>query len=826
MSTYSKPPQQGTGKAPQEGGLLQRYTASPTVPATPEQAGNMASAANAGKSKQPPRSFINGPVPPVPTTPPDMVPPSNGNGNGAGAKGTMGTMRPMPPGPMNRGPQAPTQATPMNRGPQAPTQATPMNRGPQAPAQATPMNRGPQAPTQTPGSTSIGGAGRSQMLVRPGSHQPVNGPGLGLLQQRGAAQAPAPPTQQPMQPMQPLEREGNSIILYRNANFSVRTTVRPGLQRANHPLREHTGNTAMIPKVMPMQKQHVAESETRVMPSVGPINPLKRKQIPVPAWFEAVVIVIGLAAALVVRAFNMFGFPRYEIDEGTYMSAAWAVLHGQIWPYAYGYGHPPAAWILIAAWVQLTGGFFTFGNAVNTGRVLMLILALASSLLVYLIVRRLGSSRTAGLLAMIIFALSPLSTTFGRQIYLDNVGSFWLLLALFLMVVGNSRLLFIVGAALSLAMAILSKEVFVMFIPAMIYGAWLHATPFQRKFALVAFIYVTLAFSSSFVLMAVLRGELFPASWHVLGDNHDHLSLLATYIGQAQRGSSQGSFWTQWIVWMNRDRVLVAFGVVTVAFNLAVGWWNRKQLFVSLLAISFWILLIRGGVVLSFYIIPLLPLMAINAAFAFNTLFGWLGKVARFDLLRVALLLCVLAVIVPYDLLSSGDDFTQNPTTAQSEAIAWVRSHVPHNAFIVVNDWMFVDLRQPGGEGVGTGATYPFANLYNNVATDPAVTNALLGKNYDRIDYVVDDQEMDNDIHRQPAIFGIILQAIAHSAPVAYFTSGVGYNAEPITIYQVVHEFPQPIVMTSPGPSPQADVSPLSDRNPILDRRALMSGIS
>ena len=165
---------------------------------------------------------------------------------------------------------------------------------------------------------------------------------------------------------------------------------------------------------MPQQELRVAASDTRMMPRVAPINPVKTKAFPIPAWLEAGIVVIGLMTSLVAHAINLFNFPSYELDEGTYMASAWAILHGTLTPYPYGYGHPPLGWVQIAAWVQLTGGFFTFGNAINSGRVLMLLYAVAGSLLVYLIIRRLEGSRSAALLAMVIFSLSPLSLIYQR----------------------------------------------------------------------------------------------------------------------------------------------------------------------------------------------------------------------------------------------------------------------------------------------------------------------------------------------------------------------------------------------------------------------------
>jgi hypothetical protein len=162
--------------------------------------------------------------------------------------------------------------------------------------------------------------------------------------------------------------------------------------------------------------------------------------------------------------------------------------------------------------------------------------------------------------------------------------------------------------------------------------------------------------------------------------------------------------------------------------------------------------------------------------------------------LRAVLVLCVALTIIPYDLLHAVPDFTENPTLAQQEAIAWVRENVPHQDFLVINDWMFVDLRQPGGLGVGTGATYPNANIYFNVATDPAVRDAILHDDWNNIDYVIADSEMLSDVHGDTKKFAIINDAIQHSVAVATFTSGKIDSIDPVTIYEVIHSGTTPIV--------------------------------
>ncbi len=514
----------------------------------------------------------------------------------------------------------------------------------------------------------------------------------------------------------------------------------------------------------------------------------------VPAWLETIIVIIGLMTTFAAHAINMFYYPSYGQDEGTYVMSAWAITHGRIYPYSYGYGHPPLAWIQIAVWVKLTGGFFTFGNAINSGRVLVLLLAVGSALLVYQVARHLGANLSACLLAMAIFSLSPLSITFQRTVLLDNFATFWFLLSLYLVVAGKSRLFYAIFAAICFGISLLSKEVLIVLFPIMIYVVLLYTGRFQRTFTLVAFIYLATAVGSTFVLMAVLKGELFPYSWHLPWDHHPHLSLISTYIGQVKRGQGEGSVGYAWNVWTKGDPLLIVFSIAAPLFNLIGGWWNRKCLFLSLLAISFWALLMRGGVIFAFYIIPLIPLIALNAVLALNTFARWIGRLVRFELVEVFLIFAVLAAIIPYDVqhsLSPYNLFTLRPALVETEALTWIRTHVPRRAVIVINPNLFTDLHEQEGEGIGDGTTYPYAHVYWFVALDPELHDILLKKNWDRIDYIVADSEMLNDMKQYGGGMDLIKTALEHSVLRVEFT---GDDYEFIRIYQVRHIIPPPEV--------------------------------
>ena len=575
------------------------------------------------------------------------------------------------------------------------------------------------------------------------------------------------------------------IVLYRQANFSVSTVCRAG--QTVPPLRKPSGHTARMPAVMPRQRERVAASETRRMPQVEVRETARTLTLPVPLWLEVAVVLLLLTGSIVLHAYNLFSYPAYAEDEGTYMQNAWAVTLGRLSPYPYGYGHPPAGWMQLALWLKLAG-IFSFGEALNSGRVLMLLYAAASTLLVYLIVRRLGGSQSAALLGMAVFAFSPLGVLFQREVLLDNIATFWLLLSLALIVSSRSRLPHLIGAALALGLAVLSKEVIAVCLPAMVYAAWLHTTPFQRKFALVAFLYITLALISTFVLMALLKGELFPYAWHLPWDHHPHLSLLDTYVSQVQRSQSQGSLLGSWYVWFQDDAPLLVAGVAAPAFNLVYGWWRRQHLLAGLLALSYWALLARGGVVYPFYLIPLLPLMALNVALALHTLLGGLSRVIRLKPARAVLLLLLLSLLLPYDAIGAARQASANPASAQQQALSWIGSHVPRKAYIVISPYFYLDLRLPGGEGVGAGSPFPNAEVYWEVATDPAVRDRILHDDWNTIDYLVVDDQMLNDIVNNPGQFGLLQQALEHSKLLVSFRTQDRLHQTTLWIYQVQHD--------------------------------------
>jgi 4-amino-4-deoxy-L-arabinose transferase-like glycosyltransferase len=510
------------------------------------------------------------------------------------------------------------------------------------------------------------------------------------------------------------------------------------------------------------------------------------------AW-EPYGVALILAWGVFAHADNLFGYPRYDLDEGTYVAAAWAVLHGQIYPYTYTYVHPPLGWTLIAIWTWMTGGFFTFGTAINSARVLMIVLAACSALLVYLIARNISRSPWVAALATLLFSLSPLSVQYQREVLLDNIATFWMLLALYLFVIHRGRLRLVAMSAVALGVAVLSKETLVALYPAFIYAVWLYASSFHRRFAFILFTYICLSLGSAFVLLALLKGELFPTGTP-LGGSEPHVSLIGSLAQQVARGSSQGSLATQWGVWWRADALFMLASMLAIAGNLFLSRRNPWLRVVSLLALSYWLFLARGGVTFAYYLLPLIPLQALNIALFAHAIARAVSRAIKPAVVRphmawlqhgyaattVALLLiCVL--FATRDLRLNNQNRTVDAVAPQTAAIQWIGAHVPRSAIVVANDYLWVDLRAEGGPATRGGEPFAYIEMYWEVATDPAITQGLLHDDWNNIDYVVADSDLLSDV---PAFhMRIISDALDHAVPVQRFAN----SQFQVTIYQVQH---------------------------------------
>src|SRR5205807_10582257 len=182
---------------------------------------------------------------------------------------------------------------------------------------------------------------------------------------------------------------------------------------------------------------------------------------------EQLLLVASVLTGAISHGYHLFLYPLYMTDEGIYMEQAWSVLReAKLSPYTYVYDHAPAGWLVIAAWVSvLPHQFETFGDAINTGRALMLLVHVASTFLLFQSTRRLSGSLIAAVGACFLFNLSPLAIYYQRQVLLDNLMVFWVLLSLYLATSDDRRILTPLFSGMALGVSVLTKENAIFFLP-------------------------------------------------------------------------------------------------------------------------------------------------------------------------------------------------------------------------------------------------------------------------------------------------------------------------------------------------------------------------
>ena len=499
--------------------------------------------------------------------------------------------------------------------------------------------------------------------------------------------------------------------------------------------------------------------------------------------WEVVLIVAILLVAALAHGINMFHFPYLEDDEGTYMSQAWAVVHeGRLAYYTYWYDHAPAGWILIAIWTLLSGGFHTFGSVINSGRVLMLIMQVASTFMVYRIARNLSNKVSVAVIASLLFALTPYGLYFHRRVLLDNITTFWMLLSILLLLSRRLSLKRIWLSALALGLSILSKELTVFLVPILMYLVYFRADKSHRWLATVVWVVLVVSLVSFYPLMALLNNELFPTGT-LLGGTAPHVSLLTSLQYQASRGTDYGifnlnsGFWFVTTKWMQDEPMLVITGSVCAVLSVLTIKKHRLSGVMGLVTLSLWAFMARGGEVLGFYLVPLLPLLAINIGIVFGSaadkLKTYAEKLTRGDrvvgraLQLMLVLQCLFGIIGGY--LSPNLGFQSNilvlwnstQADAQNQASEWIENNLPYSSTIIIDMYMWPDLYDSG---------YTRAHYYWKVEADPAIRDNVFHNDWRTADYIVTTDQMLNDIQVQH--MELLQEVLAHSTLIAHFDTG------------------------------------------------------
>jgi oligopeptide/dipeptide ABC transporter ATP-binding protein len=468
-------------------------------------------------------------------------------------------------------------------------------------------------------------------------------------------------------------------------------------------------------------------------------------------WVAGIALVAALAHGI-----NMFNYPVYLGDEGIYTAQAWAVMkEAKLDPFTYTYGHAPAGWILLAAWAVLTGGFHTFGTTIDSGRVLMLILQVGATCMLYHIARRISHSITVASAACLLFALSPYGIYSHREVLLDNIATFWMLLSIMLLVSRRLSLSRVWLSAVSLGLSILSKENTMFIVPALTYLVFYRTHRSHRWFATVGWPMVVVSLVSLYMLMATIKGELFPTGT-LLGGTHPHVSLLSSLQWQTNREKDRGlmdfnsKFWQATRFWVQADPLVVAGG--SFCAFLAVLAIKRQRLVgvMGAATLSLWIFLARGSVILDFYLVPPLPLSALSVALVlglaansvttFFKRYSGLSPIVTRSMQIAVVAPCLAGLAIAYSSPALG--LKNDPLllwkswqegAAVREAVTWAKENIPSCSKIIVDPIMWTDLR----DRQNMNNDFRFVYTHWEAATDPAIRDVVFQGNWRNVDYEI-----------------------------------------------------------------------------------------
>ena len=420
-------------------------------------------------------------------------------------------------------------------------------------------------------------------------------------------------------------------------------------------------------------------------------------------WFDRVALVLLGLAASVLSVWNLTGATPYQDDEGTYTAQAFSVLEGNLTPYTYWYDHPPLGWIQAAglAWIpQLLG--LGDGTYIGATRYVIAPFFVATALLVYLIVRRMGVRGPIAAFATVTFVLSPITLVIGRQIYLDNIGIPWLLLAFYLALSPRSALWHHIGAGVFFAIAVLSKETLALFGPALMVALLNRPAWSNRTFSVVGFLVTGGLVLGFYPLIAALRGELFSGPGHV--------SLQDALAFQFLDRSGSGSVWEEGSSrsvlvqgWLYYDTYIVAAGLLAAVLCLL----RRRSVWIPVALGSAALPVVLGqGYLPSMYVIGVVPFLAVALGVGLDVL--WSGFEKAVSPLRprarsitrrtaaVAVALTLVTVSLPHWWEQNRVLLTQDANTDWTSTLEWVQDNVPREDTVLAPYSMWQDLITTG----------------------------------------------------------------------------------------------------------------------------------
>ncbi|HEX2912713.1 MAG TPA: glycosyl hydrolase family 8 [Chloroflexia bacterium] len=466
---------------------------------------------------------------------------------------------------------------------------------------------------------------------------------------------------------------------------------------------------------------------------------------------ETMALGLVLSVALVSHAFNMFNYPLYRQDEGIVSQQAWAFIQNHaLSPYTYTYDHPPFATFMLAAWTMLTAGFHTFGAAINSGRVLMLLLHLGSTFFLFRTARQLTGTLSGALVAGLLFSLSPLAVNFQRLIVVDNFMVFWLLAALYFLVCNRGQLFRYFAASTCLGLAVVTRESAIFFVPAFLFLTWRFADPYHRLYARSGAYLIGGIITLQYLLYALFKSELLPDNFDFqaeLDGKATHVSLFGTlfqnYHNATPAWNGSQAIESIWQVWSGMDSILLFAGIICALVNLLFGMKYKENWVIPLMGLSYGLFLAIGGLDADYMVVAIVPFLAL----AIGQTVGWAARLLGSKLVFVTAFAALAFGSYLY-IVNNQAVYTSQVNDTYQQALSWIKGNLPTDSALIITDALWVDLHDNYN-----GPAFPKAYSHWKAANDPAVRVGVFNGNYKNADYLVMTEEMRNQFQQKGLAF-------------------------------------------------------------------------
>jgi hypothetical protein len=484
-------------------------------------------------------------------------------------------------------------------------------------------------------------------------------------------------------------------------------------------------------------------------------------------------------ATLIPLLWGFTHYPKLLADESIYVSQGWWLAHfKQLGPYTYWYDHFPLGWLIIGIWQKLTGGPFLLGIAEYSGRLLSILLVSSTAVCIAAITRTITNSKAAAILSLVLYATSPLGLVFHRQILLENIAVFFLWLSLWILIAKSKQSnSWSIVSSLVFGLAILTKESFLFFIPAYFIGLFFqHRAHTHRNVLLLLSGITVVSALLLYPLLALLKNELF-----TLPGNTSAISLINTITFQMGRGNPlpwwnpQSEIQQRLSSWIYLDPILLILGFGATIFNLFTTRLSSKSAVFHLMSLSYVLFLIRGGLVLDHYIIPVIAFFVFEISYFISQVFM---KKRAFSLIPLAL----IPIISVYNLSRALPAFTLDAVKPQREAFEYVEKHASPQDVLVFDNY-FLNLRF----SPDLSDRFPNTQWHSKIDTDPAIAAKTRSVDWLFMDWItkaqIDSGELPNLQHDFDSMNLVFSGTLPSHKLVNELYKNAPYVVEPIELY-------------------------------------------